>query len=355
MALNTNYFPGDNETNILAKLLLLFGGSPTAGDGRPELLRQLLQQANGAEAGLEVPINFKDSADDADAIIYNTGGTVESIRVIGATGFVQLKTSRFHRDVDDSFISLLGGTTKSTGAFYEVYGQDHPSGLGGSTFSIHDGGYFRVRSAPRDSATSRLRWQIVGVTGDMEHTPTWNDAGTVFTAIKSDVTNTASDSDSLLLDLQIATVSKFNVDLNGDVWAARNFVVVGGDASNKYFGYSDHNKYMPFTNSGVSGICGAGSFYVQIDSNGDQGDRVFAVHKDSQVPGGGTEVFSVSEAATASMSGTQILSTRQTGWTAPSGTASRATFATTTVTTEELAQRVYALYTDLAAHGLIGS
>jgi hypothetical protein len=42
------------------------------------------------------------------------------------------------------------------------------------------------------------------------------------------------------------------------------------------------------------------------------------------------------------------------GWSAASGTASRATFATSTVTTEQLAQRVKALIDDLTTLGLLG-
>ena len=59
-----------------------------------------------------------------------------------------------------------------------------------------------------------------------------------------------------------------------------------------------------------------------------------------------------------SASFTRLLATRKTGWTLPTGTASRATFATATVTTEQLAQRVMALLEDLhvtAGHGLIGT
>jgi hypothetical protein len=55
---------------------------------------------------------------------------------------------------------------------------------------------------------------------------------------------------------------------------------------------------------------------------------------------------------------TRVISTRKTGWGAPTGTSTRTTFDTTTVTTEELAQRVKALIEDLGAtsgHGLIGS
>ncbi len=53
--------------------------------------------------------------------------------------------------------------------------------------------------------------------------------------------------------------------------------------------------------------------------------------------------------------GNQVLAARRTGWSAASGTASRSSFATGTVTTAELAERVKALIDDLTAHGLIGA
>jgi hypothetical protein len=53
--------------------------------------------------------------------------------------------------------------------------------------------------------------------------------------------------------------------------------------------------------------------------------------------------------------GTQVVSNRATGWGAATGTATRTTFATSTVTTAELAQRVKALIDDLTTHGLIGA
>ena len=44
-----------------------------------------------------------------------------------------------------------------------------------------------------------------------------------------------------------------------------------------------------------------------------------------------------------------------TGWTAATGTATRSTFATSTATTEDLAERVKALIDDLTSKGIIGS
>lgn len=53
--------------------------------------------------------------------------------------------------------------------------------------------------------------------------------------------------------------------------------------------------------------------------------------------------------------GTQVVGARVTGWTVATGTPSRGTFATSTVTTEELAKRVMAMEQDLIAHGIIGA
>jgi hypothetical protein len=52
---------------------------------------------------------------------------------------------------------------------------------------------------------------------------------------------------------------------------------------------------------------------------------------------------------------TQVVTNRRTGWAAPTGTATRTTFATSTVTTAQLAERVKALIDDLTTHGLIGA
>jgi hypothetical protein len=50
-----------------------------------------------------------------------------------------------------------------------------------------------------------------------------------------------------------------------------------------------------------------------------------------------------------------VVGATKSGWTAATGTATRTTFVTSTVTTEQLAQRVKALLDDLISHGLIGT
>jgi len=53
----------------------------------------------------------------------------------------------------------------------------------------------------------------------------WNNAETTFTAIKMDVTDTASASDSLLMDLRVGGASKFSVDKNGIVTSANGVLL----------------------------------------------------------------------------------------------------------------------------------
>lgn len=50
-----------------------------------------------------------------------------------------------------------------------------------------------------------------------EMTQTWNDAGSVFDAIGMDVTDTASDAESKLLNLKVGGASKFSVRKDGQV------------------------------------------------------------------------------------------------------------------------------------------
>jgi hypothetical protein len=226
MALNTNYFHGDSQHNILAKLLILFGGTPVALDGRSELLRKLLAEASAASAGLEVPLNFQDSADDVDAIVYHTGGATEAFRVVGSTGHIQLADSTARRIFmagNDNAIALMGGPNKSQGAFIEIYGQNHASGPGHVTASVHHDdtdrtkGTFRVRSAPRNSTTSVRRFEVFGRDGQVACYPFWNDGGTTFTGFLVNATDTASADDTLLADLQVASTSVFSINKEGNV------------------------------------------------------------------------------------------------------------------------------------------
>lgn len=59
-------------------------------------------------------------------------------------------------------------------------------------------------------------------------TVTWNNAGVTFTHLKANVTDTASNAASLLIDLQVASASKFKVTKAGAVTQASSLTVSAG-------------------------------------------------------------------------------------------------------------------------------
>lgn len=67
---------------------------------------------------------------------------------------------------------------------------------------------------------------VSGLTFDVSNlTATWNNAGTDFDGIKLNVTDTASGAGSDLLDLQIASTSKFSVSKSGDALASGDYLL----------------------------------------------------------------------------------------------------------------------------------
>ena len=68
-------------------------------------------------------------------------------------------------------------------------------------------------------------------------TDTWNDAGTTFDAIKMNVTDTASQADSKLLNLQVGGTPMFTVDKAGNPVAAGGFPWNIEDTINANYGH----------------------------------------------------------------------------------------------------------------------
>lgn len=100
-------------------------------------------------------------------------------------------------------------------------------------------------------------------------TDTWNNGATVFTAVKMNVTDTASSASSLLLDLQVGGSSKLLVDKSGIVGSAVGQgvlfsanLLIGRDAGNEMFrlGANQFNvtsaTTIGFTNSTTSADAG---------------------------------------------------------------------------------------------------
>lgn len=92
---------------------------------------------------------------------------------------------------------------------------------------------------------------------------------------------------------------------------------------------------------------------VGRDTTGNPGERVSIAT--SHYFSGSSRQYMLQNGEAWSVSGNQVFSTRKTGWSAATGTPTRTSFATSSVTTAQLAERVKALLDDLISHGLIGA
>ena len=116
--------------------------------------------------------------------------------------------------------------------------------------------------------------------GALAIAPTWNNAGTTFTALKVNVTDTASAGASLLADLQVGGASKFSVDKAGALTAAGD-VTLGGAV------------LLP---NGAKIHSSAGGLNLNYNTGSNQSLNWY---------GGGTSaVFSVSNTGSATLAGT---------------------------------------------------
>lgn len=159
-----------------------------------------------------------------------------------------------------------------------------------------------------------------------------------------------------------------------DYFDAQNLVMYATAPANAG-GHSYSASVQMYTKK--TGSAAIPNVFVQVDSGGigsagmSAGGGLITLGDDTSVTGG-LNVGSASGASTGQIktsgqinttsnyatNSTVVMSTRRTGWGQPTGTATRSTFATSTVTLSQLAERVKALIDDLnsssSGHGLIG-
>lgn len=114
---------------------------------------------------------------------------------------------------------------------------------------------------------------------------TWNDAGITFTAIKINVTDTASNAASLLMDLQVGGVSKFKVDKTG-------LVEVDGTPGNNGFyakrfaslcGIKNSTGSLGLVSNGIQTVLLATSALRLLGTSGTNGYLTFSNSEDVRV------------------------------------------------------------------------
>ena len=93
----------------------------------------------------------------------------------------------------------------------------------------------------------------------------WNDVAVTFNGIKLDITDTASAAASKLIDLQVATVTKFNVTKAGNVTAAGTLDVTGASTLTGAVTFKGAAKSDSAT-AGIGYATGAGGAETQLTS-----------------------------------------------------------------------------------------
>lgn len=160
---------GDEEADLLGKILQILNGGGAMGVTAITVNGGVPQTGGVALTIPAALLNFTDDNANADAVVHYDAGTQESFRALGGASAGNLQfagaTKRLHTTAETDQFTFLASIAKGTGAFLEVYGQTHPTGLGGATISIHDNGEFRVRSAPNGSTSSVIRFSVKGDTG----------------------------------------------------------------------------------------------------------------------------------------------------------------------------------------------
>lgn len=139
-----------------------------------------------------------------------------------------------------------------------------------------------------------------------------------------------------------------------------NSISLESSSANNYINYNNSSGSLSWAagkfadNYAIKGFLAADGFYTEIltilQTNGNVGIKNTAPSDAFDVTG------SINVSSVFKVASTQVVSTRKTGYTAMTGTADRAgAYDTSTITLQQLAERMKALLDDLTSHGLIGA
>lgn len=170
------------------------------------------------------PITFANGTAGAPSISWTNSATTGFFR--SAADAIGISTAGTERWVFNSSGALNPFVTRT----YDI---------GGSNL-IRDLGLGRTLVATQGTVTASTPF--------VNHTATWNDGGVTFTNFLSNVTDTASASGSLLMDLQVGGSSKFSVDKAGNIVLPTNFGILIGP--NAVLDHSSVSGYVALNRGG---------------------------------------------------------------------------------------------------------
>lgn len=255
----------------------------TIAGGRVAYFRSNAASAPNAQFVLDSPTNFnsgivlQENATDKFGIFYNandsTGSrlpdTLEFYSLVSGTPVV-----RIHQSAGNVINITSGGTVAFAGTAAST-----STGSGSVTFAGGVGIAGALYAANLVSTAGTIVASTPGFSGNQ----TWNNAAITFTAISFNVTDTASQLGSMLLDLQVGGSSKFSVTKAGGATMSALTAVGSGDmvsigsASRKLYFAPDSNGLAMFTGPTQTGsgvYINAASNYYAVYTNAAEKLRV---------------------------------------------------------------------------------
>jgi hypothetical protein len=249
--------------------------------------------------------------------------------------------------------STSGIRTELTAPGIGVYDDSGTTGVGRVLFGLVD-----TSSGLLDEASSDLG--LFGYDAADTLQVAWYASGSSAGKITAGGGNVVLDENGITLSAGVADVNLLKwehpASVSADVrsWFGSNIVNISMGCSNGVAGGkatvtlaatgASYYSWMTLYSDGYLAIDGGAA--TDIRASG--GIYVGGVATD---PGAGN----VELTGVVKIDGVQVVNNRVTGWTAATGTATRTMFATSTVTTEVLAQHLKALIDDMISHGLIGT
>lgn len=206
---------------------------------------------------------------------WNNAAVTFNAVLVDITNTVSAATAKvFNLRVGGSSVATLdrNGLFTLVGGFWLPGGGISISGAGTAA-----AGQIRMLTAAKLSVTDGnnipLLIETAGPTGAnttslLDLTTTWNTTGAP-SAIKANVTDTASAAASLLLDLLIAGASKFSVSKAGNVAALKGTAIPAGGTAGVGYSVSSTANFGVYFGSGAPSLSAAkGSLYLRSDGSG---------------------------------------------------------------------------------------
>jgi hypothetical protein len=235
------------------------GGTPGGADTN-------VQYNNAGSFGGEAAFSYNSTTDTlslgntalgADKLnVFGTGGALAIFQQYGGTNGNNILATQTAA-VTGSTYTVNGTSTSSDMSIIRSYNQDTSTGSavlaclinatssgdayswyginGSSTWTtgLDNSDSDKYKIVPNGTLASGVGMALA-LHGDVEYTSNWNSGGTTFTGIKSNVTDTASASASMIMDLQVGGVSQFTVRKDGVVsspfrFTAPQFMTIASD------------------------------------------------------------------------------------------------------------------------------